>query len=98
MTPYRGIKKIPDAGGLEPDRVIGVFGVGGLGAYAVQYAKLLGAGATVLSEFGNRLRSDPKRTGPLGAPHSSTLHPAAVHPASCARAVAHMLPPRNRFG
>ena len=29
--------------------MIGVFGVGGLGAYAVQYAKLLGAGATVVA-------------------------------------------------
>lgn len=49
MTPYRAIKKIRDAGGLGPDRVIGVFGVGGLGTYAVQYAKLLGAGATVIA-------------------------------------------------
>jgi len=49
MTPYRAIKKIRDAGGVGPDRVIGVFGVGGLGAYAVQYAKLLGAGATVVA-------------------------------------------------
>lgn len=49
LTPYRGIKKIRDAGGLGPDRVIGVFGIGGLGAYAVQYAKLLGAGATVVA-------------------------------------------------
>src|SRR6516162_9224539 len=49
LTPYRGIKKIRDAGGLGPDRVIGVFGVGGLGAYAVQYAKLLGTGATVVA-------------------------------------------------
>lgn len=49
LTPYRGIKKIRDAGGLGPDRVIGVFGVGGLGSYAVQYAKLMGAGATVVA-------------------------------------------------
>ncbi|HTF70912.1 MAG TPA: NAD(P)-dependent alcohol dehydrogenase [Edaphobacter sp.] len=49
LTPYRGIKKIRDAGGLGPDRVIGVFGVGGLGSYAVQYAKLLGAGAKVIA-------------------------------------------------
>jgi propanol-preferring alcohol dehydrogenase len=49
LTPYRGLKKIRDAGGLGPDRVVGVFGVGGLGAYAVQYAKLLGAGATVVA-------------------------------------------------
>ncbi|WP_084583499.1 NAD(P)-dependent alcohol dehydrogenase [Sphingomonas azotifigens] len=49
LTPYRGIKKIRDAGGLGPDRVIGVFGIGGIGVYAVQYAKLLGAGATVVA-------------------------------------------------
>jgi propanol-preferring alcohol dehydrogenase len=49
MTPYRGIKKLRDAGALGPDRVIGVFGVGGLGAYAVQYARLLGGGATVVA-------------------------------------------------
>jgi len=49
LTPYRGIKKIRDAGGLGPDRVVGVFGIGGLGSYAVQYAKLLGAGATVVA-------------------------------------------------
>jgi alcohol dehydrogenase, propanol-preferring len=49
MTPYRGIKKLRDAGALGPDRVLGVFGVGGLGGYAVQYAKLLGGGATVVA-------------------------------------------------
>lgn len=49
LTPYRALKKIRDAGGMGPDRVIGVFGVGGLGAYAVQYAKLLGGGATVVA-------------------------------------------------
>src|SRR5262250_2172364 len=49
MTPYRGIKKLRDAGALGPNRVIGVFGIGGLGVYAVQYAKLLGDGATVVA-------------------------------------------------
>jgi len=49
LTPYRALKKIRDAGGLGPDRVVGVFGIGGLGVYAVQYAKLLGAGATVVA-------------------------------------------------
>lgn len=49
LTPYRALKKIRNAGGLGPDRVVGVFGVGGLGTYAVQYAKLLGAGATVVA-------------------------------------------------
>src|SRR5262245_38295601 len=49
MTPYRGIKKLRDARALAPGRVLGVFGIGGLGAYAVQYAKLLGSGATVVA-------------------------------------------------
>lgn len=49
LTPYRGIKKLRDAGALASDRVLGVFGVGGLGGYAVQYAKLLGGGATVVA-------------------------------------------------
>src|SRR5215813_915786 len=49
MTPYRGIKKLRDAGALGPDRVVGVFGIGGLGGYAVQYAKLFGGGATVMA-------------------------------------------------
>jgi len=29
--------------------VLGVFGVGGLGEYAVQYAELLGGGATIVA-------------------------------------------------
>src|SRR5262245_1486070 len=49
MTPYCGIKKVRDSGGVEGDRVLGVFGIGGLGAYAVQYAKLLGSGARVVA-------------------------------------------------
>lgn len=49
LTPYRGIKKLRDAGALGPDRVLGVFGIGGLGAYAVQYAKILGGGARVVA-------------------------------------------------
>src|SRR5215470_713344 len=49
LTPYRGIKKLRDAGALGPNRVLAVFGVGGLGSYAVQYAKLLGGGAAVVA-------------------------------------------------
>ena len=48
VTPYRGIKKLRAAGVLGPDRVMGVFGASGLGSYAVQYAKLLSAGATIV--------------------------------------------------
>jgi alcohol dehydrogenase, propanol-preferring len=50
VTPYRGIKKLRAAGVLGPDRAIGVFGAsGGLGTYAVQYAKLLSSGSTVVA-------------------------------------------------
>jgi propanol-preferring alcohol dehydrogenase len=49
LTPYRGMKKLRHAGVVGPDRVIGILGIGGLGTYAVQYAKLLGAGATVVA-------------------------------------------------
>lgn len=49
VTPYRGIKKLRDAGVLTAGRVAGVFGIGGLGGYAVQYAKILGGGATVVA-------------------------------------------------
>jgi len=49
LTPYRGLKKLRAAGVLGPGTVLAVMGIGGLGAYAVQYAKLLGAGATVVA-------------------------------------------------
>lgn len=49
LTPYRGVKKLRDAGALGPNRVLAVMGVSALGTYAVQYAKLLGGGATVVA-------------------------------------------------
>ena len=49
LTPYRGMKKLRQAGVVGPDRVVAVIGVGGLGTYAVQYAKLLSSGATVVA-------------------------------------------------
>jgi alcohol dehydrogenase, propanol-preferring len=49
VTPYRAIKKLRAAGVLGPDRTMGVFGASGLGSYAVQYAKLLSSGATVVA-------------------------------------------------
>ncbi|WP_349270585.1 alcohol dehydrogenase [Mycolicibacterium parafortuitum] len=49
LTPYRGLKKLRNAGHLGPGRTVAVSGIGGLGSYAVQYAKLLGGGATVVA-------------------------------------------------
>lgn len=49
LTPYRGLKKLRAAGMAGPDNVWAVFGAGGLGTYAVQYAKLLSSGATVVA-------------------------------------------------
>src|SRR5262245_18202878 len=49
VTPYRGIKTLLNARALGPNRVMAVVGVGGLGVYAVQYAKLRGGGAKVVA-------------------------------------------------
>lgn len=67
LTPYRGVKKLRDAGALGPGRVLGVFGIGGLGTYAVQYAKLLGGGATVVAFGRNDDKLDAAKN--LGADH-----------------------------
>jgi propanol-preferring alcohol dehydrogenase len=65
MTPYRGLKKLRDAGALGPDRVIGVFGVGGLGGYAVQYAKILAPGQRSWHSLAAIASSlSPRNTGP----------------------------------
>jgi propanol-preferring alcohol dehydrogenase len=45
LTPYRAIKGVRNM--LGPGKSIGVIGIGGLGYYAVQYAKLLGQSSGV---------------------------------------------------
>ena len=49
ITPFRAMKKLRDTGKLLPGRTLAVTGIGGLGSYGVQYAKLLGGGATVVA-------------------------------------------------
>jgi len=49
LTPYRGMKKLRAAGKLGAGRTVVINGIGGLGGYAVQYARLLGGGATVVA-------------------------------------------------
>jgi alcohol dehydrogenase, propanol-preferring len=71
LTPYRGIKKLRDAGAPGPNRLLAVFGVGGLGTYAVPYAKLLSGGATVVAFA----RNDEKLAiaKDLGADHTINI-------------------------
>ncbi len=47
LTPYRAIKKVKSY--LGPGKSIAIFGIGGLGSYAIQYAKILGGGSTVIA-------------------------------------------------
>ncbi|GAA2216031.1 NAD(P)-dependent alcohol dehydrogenase [Nonomuraea monospora] len=56
LTPFRGMKKLQASGRLGGGRTVIVAGIGGLGSYGVQYAKLLGGGATVVA----LTRSDDK--------------------------------------
>ncbi|MGU3502337.1 NAD(P)-dependent alcohol dehydrogenase [Mycobacterium sp. C31M] len=58
LTPYRGMKKLVQAGKTGAGRTIVVNGIGGLGSYGVQYARLLSGGATVVAFA----RSDEKLT------------------------------------
>lgn len=76
LTPYRGLKKLRTAGKLGADRTVVVNGIGGLGGYGVQYAKLLGGGATVVA-FG---RTDSKLSlaSKLGADHTVNTRDKSV--------------------
>jgi alcohol dehydrogenase, propanol-preferring len=47
LTPYRAIKKARNL--LGPGNTIAIIGIGGLGSYAVQYAKILSAKSIVLA-------------------------------------------------
>jgi alcohol dehydrogenase, propanol-preferring len=47
LTPYRAIKKIRHL--LGPDKSIAVVGIGGLGSYGIQYAKIIGQSANVIA-------------------------------------------------
>jgi len=47
LTPYRAIKKVKHL--LNPGSTIAVIGMGGLGTYAIQYARLLAPNSTVIA-------------------------------------------------
>lgn len=71
LTPYRGLKKLRDAGALGPGRVLAVLGISALGTYAVQYAKLLGGGATVVAMARNPDKLAAAKQ--LGADHAISI-------------------------
>ncbi len=47
LTPYRAVKKVRHL--LGPGKAIAVIGIGGLGFYGIQYARLFSQGATVVA-------------------------------------------------
>ena len=47
LTPYRAIKKVRHL--LGPGKNIGIIGIGGLGAYAVQYANILSGSSKIFA-------------------------------------------------
>jgi alcohol dehydrogenase, propanol-preferring len=54
LTPYRAIKKVRHL--LGPGKSIAVIGLGGLGFYGMQYAKILGQGSVVIGIDRNEKR------------------------------------------
>lgn len=63
LTPYRAIKKIRHL--LGPGRSIAVIGLGGLGFYGIQYAKILGQGSMVIGIDRNEERVQDIREAKL---------------------------------
>ncbi len=47
LTPYRAIKKVRHL--LGPNKYVAVIGIGGLGFYGTQYARIFGSGANVIA-------------------------------------------------
>lgn len=65
LTPYRAIKKIRHL--LGPGKTIAIFGIGGLGSYAIQYAKILGQSSTVIAL--DRIEEKLRLAEKFGADH-----------------------------
>jgi propanol-preferring alcohol dehydrogenase len=62
LTTYRAIRKVKHI--LGPGKSIAIIGMGGLGSYAVQYARILSAGSTILAFDRNDDKLDlAKRNG-----------------------------------
>lgn len=75
VTPYRGIKKLRDGGHLTAGHTVVVTGIGGLGSYAVQYAKLFGGGADIVAFSRSQDKLDLAEK--LGADHSVNTRDAS---------------------
>jgi propanol-preferring alcohol dehydrogenase len=54
LTPYRAIKRVRHL--LGPGKSVAVIGLGGLGFYGIQYAKILGQGSLVIGIDRNEKR------------------------------------------
>jgi propanol-preferring alcohol dehydrogenase len=62
LTTYRAIRKVKHI--LGPGKSIAIVGMGGLGSYAIQYARILSAGSTILAFDRNDDKLDlAKRNG-----------------------------------
>lgn len=47
VTPYRALKKVRKL--LGPGKTVAILGIGGLGSYGIQYAKILSLGSKVIA-------------------------------------------------
>ena len=69
VTPYRAIKKVKNL--LGPGKSIGMIGIGGLGSYGIQYAKILAAGSIVVALRRNNQKLELARE--FGADYSVNI-------------------------
>ncbi|TDC15543.1 NAD(P)-dependent alcohol dehydrogenase [Streptomyces sp. 8K308] len=76
LTPYRGVKKLRAAGAFVPGGVVGVMGMGALGTYGVQYAKLLAGGASVVAFARNPKKLELAKK--LGADHAINIRDRSI--------------------
>lgn len=69
LTPYRALRRFRHL--LLPGTSVGVVGIGGLGSYGVQYARLFGPASTVIAIDRNEKKLDLARK--FGADHGFVL-------------------------
>jgi alcohol dehydrogenase, propanol-preferring len=74
LTPYRAIKRIRHL--LGPGKTVAVIGMGGLGFYGIQYAKILSQGSVVIGIDRNEKRVQDIRNAKL-VDHALSISPNA---------------------